>query len=268
MKELQNAIALMKKRIVDVLDPCIPSIYIYGSVVLDDFKPGWSDIDLLILTKKPILEEQANKLVRLRQIMLEDEPGNPYYRAFEGGMLPLNSFLSGKADRVVYWGTGGEKITDKYDFNAFCMSELIDNGVLIYGNDIRNRLSHPTFDDLKSDVQKHYEAIRRYAPKTGRSLYAYGWLLDISRCIYTLRTGKLISKTAAGEWALQEALCPCADILVKAVEIRNEPNRYKKEERVFDHAELLFHIQRYADVLENELFPNGFSSDYRMERRL
>lgn len=51
---------------------------------------------------------------------------------------------------------------------------------------------------LKSNVQRHYEVIRRYVQKTDRSLYSYGWLLDISRCIYTLRTGRIIPKTAAG----------------------------------------------------------------------
>lgn len=254
MKELQNAIETMKQRIADILDLCVPSIYLYGSVVLNDFKLGWSDIDLLVLTQKPISEEQANQLVGLRQTLLEKEPDHLYYRSFEGGMLTLNAFLSGEPDRVVYWGTSGERITDRYAFDAFCMSELLDSGILIYGNDVREQLSAPSYNELKTNVQRHYQTIRNFAKKTGRNFYAYGWLLDISRCMYTLRTGKIISKTAAGEWALQEGLCPCADALAKAVEVRKEPKRYQNDERIFDYAETLGNdIQRYADVLENEL---------------
>lgn len=43
--------------------------------------------------------------------------------------------------------------------------------------------------------------------QTDETLYSCGWLLDISRGIYTLRTGEVIAKTKAGEWALQQGLC-------------------------------------------------------------
>lgn len=41
---------------------------------------GGSDIDILVLTDKQITEEQAKKLVGLRQVMLEKELGSLYYR--------------------------------------------------------------------------------------------------------------------------------------------------------------------------------------------
>lgn len=221
---------------------------------MNDFRLGWSDIDILVLTDKRITEEQAQMLVHLRQAMLAKEPGNSYYRSFEGGMLTLKSFLSGEPDRVVYWGTSGERITDSYSFDSFGMAELIECSVLLYGKDFRKQLKSPTFNELYADVKRHYETIRKYAQKTDRSFYSLGWLLDISRCIYTLRTGKIISKTAAGEWALKENLCPCTDALKKAVEVRKEPIRYKNDEHIFDYAETLGDsVQRYADVLEEEL---------------
>ncbi len=76
-----------------------------------------------------------------------------------------------------------------------------------------------------------------------------GWLLDIARGIYTLRTGKIIAKTAAGEWALKEVLCLDADILHKAVDIRKEPLNYLNEDMKIDNTV----IQRFADVLDKEL---------------
>lgn len=244
----------MVRRISDILCSCDPSIYLYGSVALDDFKLGWSDIDILILTQEPISEAQANRLVHLRQTMLAEDPDNPYYRSFEGGMLSIKDFLSGEPGRVVYWGTSGERITNRYVFDSFNMSELLDSGILLYGEDVRNRLTRPTYRDLKSDVRHHYETIRQYAGKTGRELYSYGWLLDISRCIYTLRTGKIIAKTAAGEWALQENICPCGDALTKALEFRKDPVKYRNDARSLDYAQTLgASIQRYADILEYEL---------------
>lgn len=257
MEELQIAIQRMKNKIAEILAPCMPSIYLHGSVVAGDFRLGWSDIDILVLTNEPITEEQAQKLVGLRQTMLADEPCNPYYHSFEGGMLSLNAFLSKKTDRVVYWGTSGERITDSYAFNSFDMSELIESGVLLYGKDIRDRLKGPEFSELYADVKHHYETIRKYAQKTGRSFYSLGWMLDIARCIYTLRTGKIVAKNAAAEWALENNLCPDPDALRYALKIRRSPLEYKDDKQTFDYAEMLaVPIQRFADVLEKELKRN------------
>lgn len=254
MRELQKAINTMKLNIVNILEPNTPSIYIYGSYVLDDFKLGWSDIDILVLTESQITEEQAKSLVGLRQAMLVDEPDNPYYRSFEGGMLTLDAFLSKKTDRVVYWGTSGERITDKYAFDSFGMAELVESSVLLYGKDIRKELKYPTFHELYADVKRHYETIRKYAHTTGRSFYSFGWMLDIARCIYTLRTGKIIAKTNAAEWALENNLCPDPDALRYALKVRSNPLEYKDDKLTFDYAETLGEaVQRFADVLEKEL---------------
>ena len=186
--------------------------------------------------------------------MLETEPGNPYYRSFEGGMLTLDAFLSKKTDRVVYWGTSGERIADSYAFDSFGMAELKESGVLLYGREIRAQLEFPACRALYDDVKHHYEAIRKYAQKTGRSFYSFGWMLDIARCIYTLRTGRIIAKTEAAEWALENELCPDADALKITLEVRRNPLKYKDDKEIFDYAETLAGpIQRFADVLEKEL---------------
>lgn len=252
-KDRQTAINKMVRKISSILQDNEPSIYLYGSSVLNDFRLGWSDIDILVLTDKQITEEQARKLVCLRQAMLEKEPGNLYYRSFEGGMLTLDTFLTGKADRVVYWGTSGERITDTYTFDSFGMTGLIESSVLLYGSDIRNQMKTPEFSELYADVKRHYETIRKYAQKTGRCFYSFGWMLDIARCIYTLRTGSLIAKTDAADWALENNLCPDPDALKFALKVRRSPLE-NKDDKVFDYAETLADpIHRFANVLEKEL---------------
>lgn len=254
MEGCERSIQGMTKRIAGILKDCSPTIYLYGSLPLNDFRPGWSDIDILVLTRKKIGELQAKQLLDLRQTMMAEEPGNLYFRSFEGGMLSLDGFLNHTPDTVVYWGTSGQRLTDRYVFDSFCMTELLEYGVLLLGDDIRGRLTRPSRDELRADVQAHYETIRRYAVTTERSLYSFGWLLDISRCLYTLRTGKIIAKTAAAEWALEKGLCPVPETLKKALAVRKEPLRYKEREDVFDIAETLGpDIQRYADILEEAL---------------
>lgn len=262
----QKAIRTMASAISEILIENQPSIYLYGSCVLNDFRLGWSDIDILVLTQKRISQAQAEKLVMLRQELEEGKPDDPcygkpcaipvtgYYRSFEGGMLTLSAFLSKEPDCVVYWGTSGQRITDTYAFDSFCMAELLQNGVLLYGTELRDLLTLPEYSDLYQDVKRHYEGIRQYAQTTDRSLYSFGWLLDIARGIYTLRKGAIISKTEAAQWALDNNLCPVPDTLKIALKVRKNPLAYQKDSEILNYAEALGpDIQKFADMLEKEI---------------
>ena len=236
---LHEAIKAMADEIASVLSNNKPSIYLYGSVVLDDFKLGWSDIDILVLTEFEITKEQANKLVNLRQNMLEKYPDNPYFRLFEGGMLSLDALLNNTKERTVYWGTSGQRITDSYKVDSFGMAELLDSGVLLHGDDIRDKMIYPLYAQMRDDIARHVQAARKHG-------VVVGWLLDIARGIYTLRTGKIIAKTAAGEWALENNLCPDADAMQKTIQCRKEAH-FMKEKSIDNSI-----IQRFADVIDAE----------------
>lgn len=254
-KELWGSIRKMTDAITEILADNAPTVYLYGSVALGDFRFDWSDIDILVLTEKQITSEQAERLARLRQEMTDREPDNAYYRLFEGGMLTLDAFLTGASDTVVYWGTSGQRITDRYDFDSFCRTELPDHGVLLYGKDLRGQMRRPVYADLRADVEHHYQTIRAHGGETGGSLYSFGWLLDISRCIYTLRTGQIAAKTRASEWALANGLCPDAAALAAALRVRSDPALFRSDEQLQICAETLGDaVQRYADVLERELY--------------
>lgn len=251
---MKQSIEIMRERIINILSNNNPSIYLYGSIVLNDFKFGWSDIDILCLTKTKISEVQADQLLNLRQELLREYKDNLYFRSFEGGFLSINSFINNEEDRVVYWGTSGERIIDKYNFDPFSMIELIENGDLIYGNEVRERLTYPSKVEIIKAVQNHYEIIRKYAVNTNRSLYSAGWLLDIARCIYTIKTGKVISKTEAGKWALDNNLVPDAVIMKRVIAIRKEPYKYRNDNETMNWMESLGeYVQRFADVLEREI---------------
>ena len=168
--KLNAAIKNMTTKIADVLSLNDPSVYIYGSYVLDDFQ---YDIDILVLTQKSISEQQANELVCLRQSITAAESDNPFYRCFEGGMLTLNAFIRKVPDRVVYWGTSGQRITDSYHFDACCMKELLDYSRLLHGKDIRGQLTPPSFEDIKTNIQFHYDS---KICKQYRTKYLFFWL--------------------------------------------------------------------------------------------
>lgn len=231
-------------KMVAAISAIIPgsAIYLHGSASQGDFKLGWSDIDILVLTPTRIAEPEANQLVGLRQTLLKAEPGNPYYRLFEGGMLSADALLNGAKEHVVYWGTSGERITETYYFDGLSLAGLLDCGVLLCGKDLRSQMVYPAYSQLRREVVRYLRVVREHGDSVD-------WLLDIARGIYTIRTGGVIAKTSAGTWALEQGLCPDADALARTIQIRKEPLKYEEEEKVLANDV----IQRFADVLQSEL---------------
>lgn len=235
----------------------LQGFWLYGSVVLGDFHPGWSDIDFIAFTDGPIGQKQADRLVTLRQDLSARYPENPYYRCFEGVIVDLNEYRHGSYTRLIYWGTSGQRITNRCEIDAFALFELAKYGVSVCGNDDRNLFVPPTREELVAAVRRHCDGIRNCAVQTDDSLYSCGWLLDIARCIYTLRRSDVIGKTQAGEWALSEHLFPEEAALSRTLQIRRDPLAYRDDPAVKAWLRNLGPtVQRYADILEKELSQN------------
>ncbi len=250
---MDEAIRRMTGEIVRIMEGRVSGVWLYGSVVLDDFRLGWSDLDFIALTDEAPSERQAGALLTLRQDMLAKEPGNPYDRAFEGIIAGSAEFRDRSFSRLIYWGTSGQRITDRYALDPFSALELARYSRIVYG-DRPWSFPAPERAELVRGVREHLACIRTYAAQTDESLYSCGWLLDIARCVYTLRHNDVIAKTRAGVWALEEHLFSDEEPLRKAVEIRKQPLAFKDREETKQWLKGLGPVvQRYADVLEREL---------------
>ena len=249
-----NSIEIMVSRISSILAGNNPSILLYGSVALNDFKFGWSDIDILCLTEKPINEAQADKLVCLRQTLTEEYQDNPYFRLFEGAFMSEKALFDKEKDMVVYWGTRGQKIIEQYEIDPFTAIEINEYGMVLYGKDLRGMIPYPTEKEIYEGVKNYYNAIRKYAQVTDKRITSSGWFFDIARCLYTLKTGKVIAKTAAAEWALSEGLVPNVHVIQRLIRVRKNPELYISDEETLEWIGTLGpYVQEFADVLEREL---------------
>ncbi len=71
---------------------------------------------------------------------------------------------------------------------------------------------------------------------------------------YEKHTGKIASKTAAGQWALENGLCPVPEALEAALRVRKNPRLLQESPALSHYAATLGpEIQRFADVLEEAL---------------
>lgn len=254
MNPMEDAIERMTAAIDAALGHGLHGLWLYGSVVLDDFRLGWSDIDFIAFSREPITEAQAQKLLTLRQDLSARHPENPYYRCFEGVIVSLSEYRTGQYTRLVYWGTSGQRVMNHHALDPFARFELAKYGRLVYGEGMEDLFSMPPRAELAEGVRHHYEGIRQCAVRTDESLYSCGWLLDMARCLYTLRFTDVIGKARAGEWALRERLFPEEEALQRALLIRRDPLAYRDRPEVKAWLRSLGPtVQRYADVLEREL---------------
>lgn len=251
---MNGAIRRMAREIADILGPQTHSVWLYGSVTLNDFQLGWSDIDCIAFSRSPITQAQADSLLTLRQRLSALFAGVPYYHLFEGIIVDLPAYREQRGSRCVYWGTSGQRVMERCPPDPFARYELARYGQCILGDCDRGIFAPPDRQELTAAVRRHDEAIRRCAVQTDERLYSCGWLLDIARCIYTLRTGQVISKTQAGEWALNAHIFADEAPLEKALMIRRDPLRYleRPDTRLW-LSSLGPTVQRYADRLEAEL---------------
>ncbi len=251
---MEKSIQCMAQELDALLCHSLHSLWLYGSVVLDDFCLGWSDIDFIAFTKGPIPVDRAKKLLTLRQDLSARCPDNPYIRCFEGVIVNLQEYMADRYARLVYWGTTGQRIMDRFSPDAFSRFELSRYGRLVCGEKSDGLFREPPREAVVAAVQNHYEAIRAYAVQTDERLYSCGWLLDIARCLYTLRHNDVISKTRAGQWALDEHLFADPEPLRQTLLIRQNPLACKDQPEIQTWLRSLGPtIQRYADVLEREL---------------
>lgn len=241
------------ERINAILSGHLLSVHLYGSCVMGDFQPGWSDIDLLCFTDSPLSSFHADSLLMLRQHMIE-ETGNSLFRSIEGAVLPVDYFETNQQTSIVYWGTNGQRILQHYSLDAFSFFSLHHFGRCIFGVDCTKYLPAVSFSDLVHEIHHHLSTIRIHAQQTNESLYSCGWLLDIARCLFTLRYKTLISKTEAGKWALQQHLCPKPDQMEQTLIVRQNPSEALKTPEIRAWLKTLGpSVQKFADVLENEL---------------
>lgn len=253
---MEATLLRMTRAIADILAPADVSVYLYGSATMGDFRPGWSDIDLLALTNSQIPPHRAEQLLTLRHSLPIKYPDAIFSRACEGAILPLDTLTNHTPSTCVYWGTSGERLTDRYAPDVFCLWQLHHGGRLLHGPDVRDSLPQPTSIDLNQAVARHLRTILDHG-RGSRSLYTFGWLLDTARCLYTVTRGGVISKTAAGEWALAEGLCPDSAAMELALQVRRDP-ALMQEEAVLRRAEALTPaIAGFAAVLQHALTAKG-----------
>jgi predicted nucleotidyltransferase len=171
--------------------------YVMGSFVMGDWDPEKSDIDFIVVTRKPLNKRESLEIGKLHQVLSKSDLG----KKLDGAYTYLEQLQQKRFEER----TGS---VEDHEFKADCPCHLSADNILCllkYGKCIQGvpieelslsvsdeELSQAAYDMLLEDIAEID------TKEDFQTLYYI--LIDMLRCIYTLETGKLPTKPRAIEY--------------------------------------------------------------------
>ena len=199
MDKKSGFISELKKTAEDlskILKDNFMGFYVIGSFVMGDWDPKRSDIDFIVITRRPLNEEESMEIGKMHQALSRSDLGEKLDGAY--------AYLEQLQQKRFEERTGS---VEDHEFKADCPCHLSSDNILCllqYGKCIRGvpieelslsvsdeELSQAAYGMLLEDIA---EIDKREDFQT-----LCDNLVDILRCIYTLETGRLPTKPSAIE---------------------------------------------------------------------
>lgn len=208
---LPSEVAATTSQYLELIDKALPDqvvgLYLTGSIPLDDFRPGRSDIDGVVVVAEPLKDAEAAREVHAQ---LPDKP------AFDVTYLTADDLASPPdASKPVVFTLDGvfKEAPSGGPVNPVLWSELARQSLAVRTApglvvlDDHEALVEFTRRNLESFWTSQYDQLEAWASSAPEDEVVTDWVmpwvvLGVPRLHALLATGKIVSKTGAGEHAL------------------------------------------------------------------
>lgn len=251
---------------------------LHGGIVLGEFSPQYSDIDLVIVVEK-MEEEDGFALRSVWKHWADHEFGDkPWIH-----VMPLSSLAGGKSQ--------GWTISQKglLPFNRFPLDDLELYTLTRYGKTIKGKDLLDSFPTTSSDyrirglvtffrILQRYSSLSPMQPIRESSMPnedEIGLLLTFPRHLYNLYTNQVTTKCQAARWYAKTHE-PYSMVMAEVADFRMnpDPKRIKEMEAIMDkipqittHFWNLYFKQLNIDVTVPHPITKPMEVDYRMTFR-
>ncbi|MET1013848.1 MAG: aminoglycoside adenylyltransferase domain-containing protein [Paenisporosarcina sp.] len=224
---LKDYISLVNERFPNLLE----GVYLQGSIVLDAYVEGFSDIDFVSVTSRRLLEEDAEALFGIHSRIAEK------YKDIEmdGVYIVWDDLGKLTSDENIYPVYNSGEIRFESYISPITWWLLKTKGIRIIGPDRTSFTFETRTEDLISYVVNNmnsYWAQRTLSIENAISEQMIlstedidneiEWsILGLLRQYYTLKEHDIISKLGAGEYGLKHVPTPWHKIIKEAINIRN-----------------------------------------------
>ena len=224
----------------DLADGCWPGLvegfYLVGSIALGDYRPGLSDIDFVGVCARDLSETEVQALEEIH-LALARRSGLPKFDGIYTSWAGLAAPSGGQT--VCHWLDRTMQRASRYGANPVTWATLRMRPLRI-----RGRANPEVFHDdaalrqwCKDNLADYWTGWVRESRWPGPrflasfSLWAIGWgVLGVTRLHATIRTGRIISKTDAYNYAKLTFPAEWGPILDVAISARNGELRRMADE--------------------------------------
>lgn len=230
----------------------VEGLYLVGSVALDDFRPGASDVDFIAISSAPPDEQSARALAAVHA-RLAAQPGLPAFEGIYATFAELGNSPAESAGGLVHHD--GKLTFGRQGRSPVEWTTLSWHGMTVRGpvpadlrvHTDRGELAAWTLDNLDRYWVRWVAQGRRLTSRTALAMltdWGVAWgVLGVSRLHYTAASGQITSKTGAGQHALgafsdgwrpviEEAL-RCRPRPVAVPDLRRRPWRRRRQALAF-----------------------------------
>jgi predicted nucleotidyltransferase len=207
--DINEVLRDLAEGVVDILTSKLVGIYLFGSLSYGDFHPDSSDIDVVVILKHSVSQDEMKLLKQLHQ-RIETEH-KKWAKRIECSYTPvemLDNILPPTEPRP-YVGEGvfypEAQYGNEWIINLYLMYEY---GIVLVGPSFRDLISPiPVVEVQKAcirDLFQEWEPKIRDAAWLSNSHYQSYIVLNLCRILYTVACQTTGSKTSAAAWVKHE----------------------------------------------------------------
>lgn len=205
-------------------------IYLHGSIPMNCFNPKSSDIDMLVLTKDTLTENQKTKLIAEYNSVKDRCPNKIELNVITEKVLnpfiyptPCELYLTGEEDSVL-------TTTDEYEI-ASSIVILKKYGICLYGQSIETTFPNISrkhyLDSISKDAEWSYKNIMK-GPNEGNCLVPMYAVLNFCRVLAFIQNDLILSKKDGAQWGLENLPKDYKSVIREALDEYTKKNSSKK----------------------------------------
>jgi len=221
---------LLIKKAKQVLASDLVGVYLRGSLATGDFEPDRSDIDILLVTERPVSGPQFAFLTEMHTQIAQGD--NTYAQRLEAAYIDLENLRSYLPDQqfpTLGQGPGEELIWQIHGPNWMLeRSTVREDGITLYGPDPKTLIDPIPQDLLRKASASRMADWAEWArdetdPEWSTPLTHKAYAIEtMCRAIYTIEHGLIASKRESVRWCLENLPEPWNNLAARSQTWRRE----------------------------------------------
>ncbi len=219
--EINRLLQDLDERLRVLLGAAYAGLAVHGSLALGDFNPQTSDIDLLVMTNGVL---DKGQVAALRGMHAQLRAAHPRWGPhLEVSYLPLEALRRHDPAHPAYprLAVGEELVVEPHHSDWVIQRHILrEYGIRYAGPDPAALIDPVETEALRTavlDIRWWWEEQLLDTRLLRQDAYQAYAVLSMCRMLYTLREGGIVSKPAAGRWAMAEGARPFAGLIEAAL---------------------------------------------------